>query len=474
MADGSYTTLGSASASSSSFSGSAPRPGGGPAVLRRRPRRGDGGDRVRRSPRRPHRARRPGRHAAPTSSPTAPRPPAPPARRPASASTTAGSASWSSRCAPATTCGARWAGGSSAAEPRVVGPAPSDDTLGTRVTPFQPGLAAGSTGTPRVDAMIDPSGARRGSPSRPAPSCRISIPTTGWRSAPLASTRGAASTRSAGTTRTSTGAAYDLVVLRSTWDYARRRDEFVAWASAGAAAGQPGRHRRVEHRQAVPARARPGRRADRADRSGSGRPTRGGCRPTGEWVIKPAVSAGSLDTGRYDARDPDHRQLAAAHVARLQAAGRLVMVQPYLPAIDADGETALLFLGGAYSHADPQGCRCSTAPTSAWTGLYKPEEITAREPTRGRARGGRAGAGRGAAAAPAGCSTPGSTSSPAPTASRCWSSWSSPSRPCSWARPPAPPPASPPPILAAARPPDAAPGPRRRTGPSVARGGSGV
>jgi hypothetical protein len=27
-------------------------------------------------------------------------------------------------------------------------------------------------------------------------------------------------------------AAFDLVVLRSTWDYAQRRDQFVAWASA--------------------------------------------------------------------------------------------------------------------------------------------------------------------------------------------------------------------------------------------------
>ena len=29
--------------------------------------------------------------------------------------------------------------------------------------------------------------------------------------------------------------------------------------------------------------------------------------PTGEYVIKPAVSAGSQDTGRYDLADPEHR-----------------------------------------------------------------------------------------------------------------------------------------------------------------------
>ena len=35
-----------------------------------------------------------------------------------------------------------------------------------------------------------------------------------------------------GTTRPSTGPRYDLVVLRSPWDYAPRRDEFVAWAAS--------------------------------------------------------------------------------------------------------------------------------------------------------------------------------------------------------------------------------------------------
>ena len=41
----------------------------------------------------------------------------------------------------------------------------------------------------------------------------------------------------------------------------------------------------------------------------------------GEWVIKPAISAGSIDTGRYDLADPAHRELAESHVARLQARG---------------------------------------------------------------------------------------------------------------------------------------------------------
>jgi len=81
-------------------------------------------------------------------------------------------------------------------------------------------------------------------------------------------------------------------------------------------------------------------------------------RPGGEYVIKPAVSAGSKDTGRYG---PGDAELAHAHVARLQAAGLLVMVQPYLPAVDTYGETALAVLRPTRPPADgvqprhPQG-----------------------------------------------------------------------------------------------------------------------
>jgi hypothetical protein len=63
----------------------------------------------------------------------------------------------------------------------------------------------------------------------------------------------------------------------------------------------------------------------------------------------------SLDTGRYRMDDSDQRQLALDHVRRLQAAGRVVMVQPYLWAIEDDGETALVYLRGRFSHAVRKG-----------------------------------------------------------------------------------------------------------------------
>ncbi|RLP92345.1 MULTISPECIES: RimK family alpha-L-glutamate ligase [unclassified Micromonospora] len=175
--------------------------------------------------------------------------------------------------------------------------------------------------------------------------------------------------------------AYDLVVLRSPWDYALRRDEFVAWASSVPTLVNPAEVVRWNTDKRY-----------LAELSAAGVPTV----PTswvepgetwqppadsGEYVIKPAVSAGSQDTGRYDLADPEHRELAAAHVRRLSDARRVTMVQPYLTAVDTEGETALLFLAGpdglAFSHAIRKGPML-TGPDLGPDGLYKAEEITAR------------------------------------------------------------------------------------------------
>ncbi|MFD2763062.1 hypothetical protein [Micromonospora eburnea] len=174
---------------------------------------------------------------------------------------------------------------------------------------------------------------------------------------------------------------YDLVVLRSPWDYPLRRDEFVAWA------------------QAVPRLANPvdvvGWNTDKrylAELSAAGVPTVATAwiepgetwalpADSGEYVIKPAVSAGSQDTGRYDLADPEHRELAASHVRRLTAAARVAMVQPYLSAVDTAGETALLFLAGpgglAFSHAIRKGPML-TGPDLGVAELYRAERIDRR------------------------------------------------------------------------------------------------
>ena len=174
--------------------------------------------------------------------------------------------------------------------------------------------------------------------------------------------------------------AYDLVVVRCTWDYHERRDEFVDWA-----------HRVADvTRIANPAAVL----AWNTDKTylralqAAGLPVV----PTdwlepgdvfavpevGEYVVKPAVSAGSRDTNRYLVGD--HDEIAVRHAGSLLAAGRTVMVQPYLAQIDTDGETALFFFGGAYSHAVRKGPLLTPAMDLV-SAAYKPETIQPRDPS---------------------------------------------------------------------------------------------
>jgi glutathione synthase/RimK-type ligase-like ATP-grasp enzyme len=74
--------------------------------------------------------------------------------------------------------------------------------------------------------------------------------------------------------------------------------------------------------------------------------------PPGEYVVKPTVSAAGLDTTRYG---PGQEAAARSHVARLRAAGRGVIVQPYVHAIEEQHETSLLYLGGDFSHGARKG-----------------------------------------------------------------------------------------------------------------------
>lgn len=175
---------------------------------------------------------------------------------------------------------------------------------------------------------------------------------------------------------------FDLAVLRSPWDYVARREEFVAWAAKVPRLANPAdvvtwntdkRYLRELAAAGVPVVP-----TTWVEPGEEWQPP-----PGGEIVVKPAVGAGSLDSGRYDLRQPEHRALAAAHVARLGAAGRLVMVQPYLAAVDTYGETALLFFphGGDldFSHAIRKGAML-TGPDENVEGLYKEESIRPRTP----------------------------------------------------------------------------------------------
>jgi glutathione synthase/RimK-type ligase-like ATP-grasp enzyme len=167
--------------------------------------------------------------------------------------------------------------------------------------------------------------------------------------------------------------AYTLVVVRSTWDYARRRERFLAWAervprllnAAEVIRWNTDKHYLPELPYAVATEfVEPG-------NSAAWSP------PSGEYVVKPAVSSGSRHAARYR---PGEEHRARAHVAGLVAIGRSVIVQPYLDAVDRHGETALLFFAGRYSHSIRKGQMLSPARAPAANVLYVEEEIRSREP----------------------------------------------------------------------------------------------
>lgn len=172
---------------------------------------------------------------------------------------------------------------------------------------------------------------------------------------------------------------YRLAVLRSPWDYVPRRDEFVAWAASTPRLANPASvvvwntdKRYLAELAAAGVTVVPTVWVEPGDHWTPP--------DAGHWVIKPSIGAGSKDTGRYDMALSPHREQAVAHVQRLQAAGRAVMVQPYLDAVDTDGETALMFVGGEFSHAIRKGPLLD-GPDLGVDGLYKPETITVRKPS---------------------------------------------------------------------------------------------
>ncbi len=143
---------------------------------------------------------------------------------------------------------------------------------------------------------------------------------------------------------------FEMVVIRSTWDYAARRNEFLAWARSVKHLFNP--YGVVEYS------------SDKhylADLEAHGLKIipshfcNVGKKPRffhGDFVVKPCVGAGSMDAERFHEHEHDQ---ALAHVASLHASGRDVVIQPYVESIDSLGERALIFIDGAFSHAMTKG-----------------------------------------------------------------------------------------------------------------------
>jgi len=148
---------------------------------------------------------------------------------------------------------------------------------------------------------------------------------------------------------------YDAVLPRSTWDYHRRLPEFSSWLD------------RLEH-ESVPVWNRmPTLRwnLDKRylrDLEAAGIPVtptvwvaRGSAvtlralRRTARsdaLVVKPAVSASAFETWRTDRSRGNEDEARFARMVAL----RDLMVQPFLPVFETDGEISHVFIAGAFSH----------------------------------------------------------------------------------------------------------------------------
>jgi hypothetical protein len=139
--------------------------------------------------------------------------------------------------------------------------------------------------------------------------------------------------------------AFEAVVIRSTWDYAGRRGEFLRWCDS---IGPSLHNRSALVRWSSDKRYL-------ADLAAAGIPVvetefvapGEEIALAGEIVVKPTVSAGGRDSGRFGAATHD---LARELIGKIHASGRTAMVQPFHPTVDSVGETAVLCIDGEPMH----------------------------------------------------------------------------------------------------------------------------
>jgi glutathione synthase/RimK-type ligase-like ATP-grasp enzyme len=152
----------------------------------------------------------------------------------------------------------------------------------------------------------------------------------------------------------------DVAVIRSTWDYTQRVDEFVAWAARIELAMKAKGRELLNPSSVVRWNTHKRYLTELAQEKVAIVPTvivDKGTKVdlkllltehawTGGAVVKPCVSAGSRDTVRIDGLAVDEAQALLDR----EGATRDMMVQPYVTGIEA-GEVSLIFIDGALSHA---------------------------------------------------------------------------------------------------------------------------
>lgn len=164
--------------------------------------------------------------------------------------------------------------------------------------------------------------------------------------------------------------AADLVVIRSTWDYTARVEEYRTWvASLPRVLNSPALIIANTDKHYL---------ADLARQGIATIPTTFAdvgvvpLFPEGDFVVKPAVGAGSMNAARYS---PDEHAAAADHVHALHAGGRDVLVQPYVTSVDTDGEFAYIYIDGSLSHVMRKGAMLNQ-PEDDRSQLFRAEQMS--------------------------------------------------------------------------------------------------
>lgn len=150
-------------------------------------------------------------------------------------------------------------------------------------------------------------------------------------------------------------ASFDLLVIRSPWDYPERPAEFAAWLDRAERAtrvvNSPATVRwnldktYLRDLESAGIRVVPTTYATAADAAGAAIDAHE------RVVVKPAVSAGARDTGLFDASDAAALALATRIVAR----GDVAMIQPEIEELSEGHEKALYVIGGDLTHAISKG-----------------------------------------------------------------------------------------------------------------------
>jgi glutathione synthase/RimK-type ligase-like ATP-grasp enzyme len=166
---------------------------------------------------------------------------------------------------------------------------------------------------------------------------------------------------------------FDLTVIRSTWDYTRDRAGYLAWAHGIERLLNP--YSIIEYSTDKHYLADLEARAHRIVATTFCDVGEEPAFPDDRFVVKPTVGAGSIDAEKYG---PGDHEPAAAHVRALHASGRDAMIQPYIASIDDDGERALVFIDGVFSHAMTKGAMLNTAADDR-DALFRREQMSRAE-----------------------------------------------------------------------------------------------